>query len=146
MVSLKLLAIVNTQLNEVKKKPDNNNSILGGLAIVILMGNFDQFPPIVRRPLSEEAITIDEFYGKAIQNHFTWVITLTQQMRQQNDKAFHSLLTRARKGLLNNNDVDTLINKIAFSIPTNNVDKNVDIVQRIKTRYIINRLQIKHLA
>ena len=67
-------------------------------------------------------------------------------MRQQNDKAFHSLLTRARKGLLNNDDVDTFNNKIAYSIPTNNVDKNIVIVQRIKTRYIINRLQIKHLA
>ena len=67
-------------------------------------------------------------------------------MRQQNDKTFHSLLTKAGKELLNNNDIDTLNNKIACSIPTNNFDKNVVIIQRNETRHIINRLQIKRLT
>ena len=40
MVSLKLLATVDTQLSQAKGKPDNDTSVLGGLAIVILMGDF----------------------------------------------------------------------------------------------------------
>ena len=49
-------------------------------------------------------------------------------MRQQNNKAFHNLLTRARKELLNNDNVDTLNSRIASSIPIDNVNKNVVIV------------------
>ena len=88
----------------------------------------------------------DELHGKAIWNHFTSVITLTQQMRQQNDKAFRDLLTRARKGLLNNDDVDTLNSRITSSILIDHVDKNFVIVQRNASRHIINRLQIKRFA
>ena len=109
-------------------KPDNNISILDGLAIVILIGDFYQFLLIVGKQLWKEVIIIDEFYGKAIWNHFTSIITLTQQMRQLNDKTFHNLLTRARKRLLNNSNIDTLNSRIAYSILTNNVDKNVVIV------------------
>ena len=110
------------------------------------MRDFYQFPPVVGRPLWEKAITTDKLHGKAIWNHFTSVITLTQQMRQQNDKAFHDLLTRARKGLLNNDDVDILNSRIASSIPIDDVNKNVVIIQRNATRHIINRLQIKRFA
>ena len=66
MVSLKLLVTVNTQLSQAKKKPNNDTFILGRLAIIILMGDFDQFLPVVRRPLWEKAIIINEFHGKAI--------------------------------------------------------------------------------
>lgn len=67
-------------------------------------------------------------------------------MRQQNDKAFHNLLTRARKRLLNNDNVDIINNRIVSSIAINDVDKNVVIVQQSATRQIINRLQTKHFA
>ena len=43
MVLLKLLATVKTQLNEAKRKPDNNTAILGRLTIVILIRDFYQF-------------------------------------------------------------------------------------------------------
>ena len=128
MVSLKLLATVDAQLSLAKKKSDTDMAVLGGLAIVILMGDFYQFLPVVGRPLWEKAITTDELHGKAIWNHFTSIITLTQQMRQQNDKVSHNLLTRVRKRLLNNDDVDTLNSKIASSIPIDDFNKNVVIV------------------
>ena len=137
MVSLKLLATVNTHLSQVKRKPDNDTFVLGGLAIVILIGDFYQFPPVVGRPLWEEAIITDEFHVKAIWNHFSLIITLTQQMRQHNDKVFHSLLTRARKKLLKNDDVDIFNSRIAYSILTNNINKNIVIVKQNKTRHII---------
>ena len=81
-MSLKLLATVDAQLSLAKRKPDTNIAVLGGLAIMILMGDFYQFPPVVEKPLWEKAITTDKLYGKALWNHFTSVITLTQQIRQ----------------------------------------------------------------
>ena len=66
IVLLKLLATIDTQLSQAKEKPDNNTSILGGLAIAILMGDFHQFFLVLERPLWEEVITTDEFHSKAI--------------------------------------------------------------------------------
>lgn len=127
-MSLKFLATVNTQLSQVKKKPDNDTSILGGLAIKILMKDFYQFPLVVGRPFWKKAIITDEFHGKVIWNYFTSIITLIQQMKQQNNEAFHNLPTRAKKRLLNNDNVDTFNSRIGYSILTNNVNKNVVIV------------------
>ena len=50
MVLLKLLATVNTQLNQIRKKPDTDTTVLGGLAIVTLMEDFYQFFLVVGRP------------------------------------------------------------------------------------------------
>lgn len=63
-----------------------------------------------------------------MQNHFTLVIILTQQMIKQNDKTFYNLLTRAKKRLLNNDNIDTLNSRIVNSILINNINKNVFIV------------------
>lgn len=132
MVLLKLLATVDAVLSEAKEKPDNNTAVSGGLAIVILMGDFYQFPPVVGRLLWETTIIIQEFLEKAISNYFTSVIILTeqirQQIRQQNNKAFHNLLTSTKKRLLNIDNVDILKSRVASSIPINNVDKSVVIV------------------
>lgn len=57
MVLLKLLAIVNTQLSQAKKKPDNNTAIFYELAWEILMRDFYQFSLIVKKPIWEIAIT-----------------------------------------------------------------------------------------
>ena len=49
MVFLKLLSTVNIRLSQAKGKTNNNIAILGGLALVIIMGDFYQFPPVVGR-------------------------------------------------------------------------------------------------
>lgn len=49
-------------------------------------------------------------------------------MRQQNDKISQNSLTRARKKLFNNNNIDILNNRIASSIQINNVNKNIVII------------------
>lgn len=67
-------------------------------------------------------------------------------MRQQNNKTFYNLPTRARKKLLDNNDIDTLKSGITSSFSINDINKNVVIVQWNATKYIINRLQIKSFA
>ena len=40
MVLLKLLATVDAQLSQIKKKPNTDIAVLGKLAIVIFMGDF----------------------------------------------------------------------------------------------------------
>lgn len=67
-------------------------------------------------------------------------------MKLQNNKVFHNLLTRAKKRLLNNDNINTLNSRIASSIPINNVNKNVIIFQQNAIRHIINKLQIKGFA
>lgn len=146
MVSLKLLSTVDTQLSQAKGKTDNDTAILGGLALVMMMGDFYQFPPVVGRSLWNKPISRDENHGKGIWDHFTSVITLTEQMRHQNDKPFQTMLTRARRGLLDNNDVAVLNNKVASSLPIHSPDENVVIVQQNATRHTINRLQIRRFA
>lgn len=61
-------------------------------------------------------------------------------MKQQNNKVFHNLLTRAKKELLNNNNIDILNNRIISLIPIDDIDKNGVIIQQNATRHINNRL------
>ncbi len=49
MVSLKLLLTCDMCLNKVKDKTNNDTIVLSDLALVILMGVFYQFLPVVRR-------------------------------------------------------------------------------------------------
>lgn len=46
-MSLKLLFTVDSQLRQAKGKKDNNTAVIGGLALVIMMGDFYQFSPMV---------------------------------------------------------------------------------------------------
>lgn len=52
-------------------------------------------------------------------------------------------MTRARKRLLNNDNIDSFNSRITTSILINNIDKNIIIVQRNAIKYIINKLLIK---
>lgn len=146
MVSLKLLSTVDMRLSQPKGKTNNDTAVLGGLTLVIVMGDFYQFPPVVGRSLWTHPVTAAEIYGKGIWNHFTSVITLTEQMRQHNNKPFQAMLRRARKGLLNNDDVAILNNKVAATIPIHNADEQVVIVQQNAIRHTINRIQIRRFA
>ncbi len=56
------------------------------------------------------------------------------------------MLTRARRGLLNNDDVTILNSKVAVTIPILNPDEQVVIVQQNATQYTINRIQIKRFV
>ncbi len=54
-------------------------------------------------------------------------------MRQHDDKPFQAMLRRARRGLLDNNDVAILYSKVVVMIPILNPDEQVVIVQRNAT-------------
>ncbi len=75
MISLKLLSTVDIRLSQVKGKTNNNTAVLGGLALVIVMGDFYQFPVVVRRSLWTYPVISEEIHSKGIWNQFTSVIT-----------------------------------------------------------------------
>lgn len=51
MVSLKLLSTVDMRLSQAKGKTHNDTAVLGGFALIIVMGDFYQFLPLVGRSL-----------------------------------------------------------------------------------------------
>ena len=117
IVSLKLLLTINICLSQEKGKTNNDTTVLSGLALIIVMGDFYQFSPVVRKSLWTNPITSKEIHNKGIWNQLTLVITLTEQMRQHDNKLFQAILTRARKSLLNNNKDAILNSKVAVTIP-----------------------------
>ncbi len=111
-----------------KGKTNNDTAVLGGLALVIVMGDFYQFSSVTGRSLWTDPVTEEEIHGKSIWNQFTSVITLTEQMRQYNATPFQEMLTRARKGLLNVDNITILNSKVAVTIPILNPNKHVVMV------------------
>ncbi len=51
MVSLDLLATVDLHLGKAKALHENSSAVLGGLPIVIFLGEFFQFSPVTGRSL-----------------------------------------------------------------------------------------------
>ncbi len=51
MISLKLLSTIDICLSQAKHKTNNDTAVLGGLAFVIIMGDFYQFSLMIRRSL-----------------------------------------------------------------------------------------------
>ena len=66
MVSLKLLSTVDICLSQTKCKTNNDTAVLGDLALIIVMGDFYQFPPVVGRSLWTHPVTIEEIHIKGI--------------------------------------------------------------------------------
>lgn len=54
------------QLAKARSLVDENTAIFGGLPIVILMGDFYQFPPVIGRPLWDEVCIEEDHYGKML--------------------------------------------------------------------------------
>lgn len=66
MVSLKLLSKIDSQLSQAKGKADSDTTVLGGLALVIVIGDFYEFLPVVGRFLWNKPVTNNENHGKEI--------------------------------------------------------------------------------
>ncbi len=66
MVSLKLLSTVDIRLSQAKGNTNNTTAVLGGLVLVIIMGDFYKFPLVVERSLWTHLITSEEIHGKGI--------------------------------------------------------------------------------
>lgn len=84
--------------------------MFGGLPIVILLGDFNQFRPVRSHAIWSQTVSDIAVLqsGRSIWGHFTLVVFLTEQMRQAEDLVFQDLLQRARSATLTEDDVATL--------------------------------------
>ncbi len=110
------------------------------------MGDFYQFPPVIGRSLWEEVCIEEDPYSKMLWKSFNAIITLTQQMHQIDNPVFNVLLQRVHAGSLTDADVTILNNKVAKVFPLHDPLKNTVIIQKNKSRHMINRLQVERFA
>uniref|UniRef100_A0A096LZ07 ATP-dependent DNA helicase n=1 Tax=Poecilia formosa TaxID=48698 RepID=A0A096LZ07_POEFO len=107
MVSKDLLAYVHWRFQQIK----GNNRFMGGVS-VLAVGDFFQLPPLGRaKPLCVAEDGMLDFWNENFQ-----MISLTEIMRQKDDRAFAELLNRIRvKGkadLLSEDDRSLLIQAV----------------------------------
>ena len=90
--------------------------------------------------------TEDEKAGKRIWDHFTNVITLTEQMRQSSDPNFQKLLTKARNTCLTQEDVDVLNLQVATELPHTGLLDETVIMQENSSRHLTNKVSANLFA
>jgi PIF1-like helicase len=146
MVSSKLLHSINLQSNVIKNLDCNSTAVFGGLHVVIVLGDFHQFPPIQAKALWQKQESNDERQGQLLWHLFQNVVLLDEQMRQQSDPAYHALLKRARDGTLTQTDVDLLNTRVVTSLESRPDRVNKCVVRANKLRHLIIRQQIDTFA
>lgn len=124
----------------------SSDTVFGGLPIVILLGDFNQFKPVRGHSIWSQNINDVAVLQstKAIWGHFTRVIFLTEQMRQAEDLHFQKLLQRARSATLTEDDVDTLNSRtLAARVPNGKTppDRSVIRVNRLREEVNLSYLQ-----
>src|SRR5437660_7349057 len=83
-----------------KNLSSNSTAVFGGLHVVIVLGDFHQFPPVQAKALWQNQGSNDEKRGQQLWQMFKDVVLLDEQMRQQHDTAYHELLQRARNATI----------------------------------------------
>ncbi|KAJ6087103.1 hypothetical protein N7467_006017 [Penicillium canescens] len=148
MVDLKMLSVINNQCKVARSLPRSSPDLFGGLPIVILMGDFFQFPPVRGPPLwkSPRYGNDDDAAGRLIWRRFENVIILDEQMRQSEDPSFRDFLTRTRQAALTVEDVTRLNSKSIPTLTDSTSENAVVIVKLNAIRHPINRIRIENFA
>jgi hypothetical protein len=148
MVDLSMLSTIENQCKIARSLDRDSTELFGGLPIVLLMGDFHQFPPVKGPALWKEPRNRNDgdAKGQFIWHQFTDVIILDEQMRQAQDPAFHSLLTRARAAALTEDDLAMLNSKVITSLFTPELQNTTTVVKLNALRHHLNRLQMEHFA
>src|SRR5882762_1483138 len=92
---------------------------LGGLPILLFLGDFKQFEPVRDTPLWKDngvKATKDENRARHIWSQVKDVIFLTEQMRQKDDLPYQELLQRAETCSLTQADIDLLNTRTVTSL------------------------------
>ncbi len=71
MIDLKLLTSIDKELQKVIRLDLHSITIFGRLSLVVLMGDFYQFAPVLEKALWYHPIGDDEVHGKSFWNRFT---------------------------------------------------------------------------
>ena len=138
MIDLKLLTIIDKQLQKAKSSDTSSTTFFEGLSLVVLIEDFYQFVPVTEKALWDEPYGEDEIYEKTLWNSFSSVLTLTEQIRQKADLAFQKLLKRVRRGSLNIHNVNILNQRVVTNLPNSGLLDIFVIVQKNKTRHLVN--------
>ena len=146
MVSSILLNSIDSRSKVVKSLDSNSTAVFGGLHVVIFLGDFRQFSPIQARALWQPQRNSSEERGQRLWHMFKDVVLLDEQMRQQNDVAYHEFLSRVRNATVTQEDVDMLNSKVISELEARPDRINTCIVRTNKLRHLINRLQIERFA
>ena len=112
MVSTKLLGQVNQHCAKVFELPTSGSAVFGGVPVVLVFGDFFQFPPVGGDPLwtSKPVLSFPDLErdGWNTWKMFNQVIILTECLRQKENQVYQGLLQRARDVTLTQDDVDLL--------------------------------------
>lgn len=146
MVDLAVLSIINIHCKIARSLDRLLTDLFGGLPIVILMGDFHQFPPVQGQSLWRIPRNEMEEDRKLIWAQFKQVIILDEQMRQAENITYRCLLNRARSGMLTADDLATLNSKAISSLADPQLQISPAVIKLNSLYYIINRLQIERFA
>ncbi len=146
MIQLELFAKMDKQLRKAQGAIDSSTALFSGLPLIILIGDFYEFALVSGRLLWDRSYSEEETHEKVLWDNFQSVLSLTEQMQQRFDLEFQAMLKRARNCLLNLDDVNTLNARVATHLPNSDFNDTVVVVQKNRTRHLINRLQAQNFA
>jgi hypothetical protein len=148
MIDLKMLSVINGQCKVARSLPRSSPDLFGGLPIVILMGDFFQFPPVRGPPLWKNPRygNDEDAAGRLIWHRFQNVIILDEQMRQLEDPSFGDFLTRTRRAALTEDDATRLNSRVIRSL-TDPLSESATVIVKLNAlRHPVNRIRIENFA
>lgn len=148
MMDLSMLTVINNHCKMARSLERGSPDLFGGLPIVILMGDFFQFPPVRGPALWKEPRrgNAEDENGRLIWHQFRDVIVLDEQMRQSEDLSFRALLHRARTSTLIEDDLHLLNSSVVTSLVAPQLDGTTTIVKLNSLRHQVNRIRMEHFA
>jgi hypothetical protein len=151
MVSTKLLGQVNQHCAKVFELPTSGSAVFGGVPVVLVFGDFFQFPPVGGDPLwtSKPVLSFPDLEreGWNTWRVFNQVIILTECLRQKDDQVYQGLLQRARDVTMTQDDVDLLNTcTIAQRLARGETLPELSITRRNKLRHELNRMHVIDFA
>jgi hypothetical protein len=150
MLGAKMLHKVNRKCNKIWSTATTSDAIMGGLPIVIFLGDFNQFEPVKDTALWRTEETAKDSIvneGLDIWKKFTNVIILTEQMRQKDDLEYQKLLHRATTCTLTEDDIQLLNTRSKSNLLSKNMRvPDLAIRPRNEERHDFNRLAVERFA
>ncbi|QMW28864.1 hypothetical protein G4B84_004199 [Aspergillus flavus NRRL3357] len=137
MTDRSTLNTINSHCKSARSLDRTSPDLFSGLPIVILMGDFYQFPPVRSQPLWKPPQNDVDTDGRLIWHRFSQVIIPDERMRQTEDVPYQLLLRRARTGSLTSNDVLMLNGRAITSLANSHPQDTTAIVT-------LNSLQTCH--
>jgi hypothetical protein len=147
MVSLEAIVQLDDRCSAIWDRDRQSSTVLGGLPIVIFLGDFHQFKPVGGHAIWNQNTNgyLLMQAGRTIWSRFNKVVFLTEQMRQSDDLPFQAMLERARSATLTEEDVAVLNSQtVAAKMARGEVppDRSVIRVNRLREQVNLQQLEI----